>query len=220
MKILLTAIVTILIVPVIGASTFISPVSACSCIQPGTPTEELERSDLVFRGVANLVQEPADQTNPENQLENTTVSFSVSKVWKGEPQSRIHIKTTASSAACGYNFETNEEYIVYANIVDGEPNVSLCSRTSLVSVAADDIVELGEGRSVDPSDEPLPGNPQIEEPPLPRDPNPVEKSEQEDNDLVSDEAIIGLAGLGLLNLVLSLMSIVIALRSKPQNTSV
>ena len=58
----------------------------------------------------------------------------------------ITIKTAQSSAACGFNFEENQKYIVYASQYDDDYlEVSLCSRTGLLSNAIEDLQELGAG---------------------------------------------------------------------------
>src|SRR5690606_22193376 len=53
--------------------------------------------------------------------------------------------TNSSSAACGYTFEKNTSYLVYARESEGRLHVSLCSRTRPMAEAADDLVVLGAG---------------------------------------------------------------------------
>ena len=71
------------------------------------------------------------------------MTFDVDRVWKGENESSITIQTRQSSASCGYSFEEDSNYLVYAQRNGEMLDVSLCSRTSLVSSAAEDISELG-----------------------------------------------------------------------------
>ena len=73
-----------------------------------------------------------------------------SEQWKGETADTIQIQTADNSAACGYNFELGESYLVYAYANDVAANLSdlsvgLCGRTSLVANAEEDIAELNEG---------------------------------------------------------------------------
>jgi len=54
------------------------------------------------------------------------------------------VYTSRDSTSCGFEFTSNE-YLVYANKYDGELRASLCSRTTLLSLAQDDLNELGIG---------------------------------------------------------------------------
>lgn len=118
----------------------ITSVIACSCIAPGSPPEEREKAAAVFQGrVIELDDNRFSSTNP-----TTKVKFQVTKVWKGGIGTEHIIETSTSSAACGYNFELGEEYIVYTSWED-PTQVTLCSRTARVSESTEDINLLGEG---------------------------------------------------------------------------
>ena len=128
---------------------------ACSCMQPLSPDEELPNYDAVFSGkVADL-----ERTNTDDQMfssiSSLSVKFDVNTVWKGDKQETIILKTLQSSASCGFYFEENQEYIVYATQYNegGQLEVSLCSRTNLLSNATEDLQELGPGFSMEPKDE-------------------------------------------------------------------
>ena len=90
-----------------------TPTQACSCIAPPPPKEKLRTSGLVFRGTVINVKESRKTTgnfiNYQNEIE-----FQSSKIWKGENSSKIILYTASNGAACGYNFEKNKEYIIYA----------------------------------------------------------------------------------------------------------
>ena len=117
----------------------------CSCMQPLSPDEEFSNYDAVFSGIATKNQ---DWTATYN-LSPAFYTFDVDRVWKGVLKDTITIKTAQSSAACGFNFEENQKYIVYANQYDDYYlEVSLCSRTGLLSNATEDLQELGPGYSV------------------------------------------------------------------------
>ena len=114
-------------------------------MQPLSPDEELSNYDAVFSGIATKNQ---DWTATKN-LSPAFFTFDVDNVWKGDLKQTITIKTAQSSAACGFNFEENQKYIVYASQYDDEYlEVSLCSRTGLLSNATEDLQELGSGYSV------------------------------------------------------------------------
>ncbi len=104
--------------------------SACSCMAPGTPAEEFANYDVVFQGEVINVN--------ENGMSNL-VTFDVEKSWKGVWGEEIKINTAKDSAGCGYNFEEDKSYVVYAPLVEEELTVTLCSRTALVDDAQEDL---------------------------------------------------------------------------------
>lgn len=115
-------------------------VYACSCLMPSDPLTSLEESDAVFRGTVTAVNAGDDVSS------NTTVVFQVEEIWKADNVVKLEsIETAGDSAGCGYNFEVGNEYIVYASDVEGVYSTSLCSRTTLVADAAEDIAALGQG---------------------------------------------------------------------------
>lgn len=110
---------------------------ACSCLQPGTPQEELAKMDAVFTGKVLEVDEKYNST--------TKVKLSVSETWKGVNTKEVVVYTAMDSAACGVYFEKDKDYLVYAHLEDGEYTTYLCSRTAELAQAQSDLKELGEG---------------------------------------------------------------------------
>lgn len=109
---------------------------ACKCVEPKSPIQELGKSSAVFSGKV------MDQLEKgKTQL----VLFDVKESWKGLNDSQVIVETDNSSSSCGYEFEDGKEYIVYANETDGRYEVTLCSRTELLSAASEDLDELGKG---------------------------------------------------------------------------
>ncbi|MCR2822955.1 hypothetical protein [Lederbergia panacisoli] len=126
----------------------ISPIKslACSCIPVGTVQEEVDRSTDVFSGkVVEIVDSNKNKKN-QSSADLLEVKFEVDKSWKGSNQSELIVYTERDSASCGFEFSLNEEYIVYANEVDGQLRVNLCSRTAQLTAATEDLNELGEGQ--------------------------------------------------------------------------
>ena len=118
---------------------------ACSCVPPGTPAEELSKSDAVFLGkviAVNLPNKPI-----ESSSDVTTVTFETSQVWKGQVTKTLVLTTPGSSASCGVTFEQDQEYVVYARVNEGVLATNLCSRTNTASNAADDIAALHAGQA-------------------------------------------------------------------------
>ncbi|HIW34531.1 MAG TPA: hypothetical protein IAA29_17285 [Candidatus Paenibacillus intestinavium] len=124
-----------------------SNVYACSCAQPLTVEEELDRSEAVFTG---RVLEVKEIKNLNGYLTKSAL-FEVSEIWKGGSESQIIIHTGGGGGDCGYHFEEDKEYLVYANLSDmygdKEQLVSImCDRTNILAQAHDDLAILGEGK--------------------------------------------------------------------------
>jgi hypothetical protein len=70
----------------------------------------------------------------------------------------VTVYTASSSASCGYPFNQGQEYLIYAYRTDGSAqpfdypangfSTLLCTRTSLVSEAGEDLAALGPGSPV------------------------------------------------------------------------
>ena len=127
------------------------PVYACSCVQPGPPTEELEASAAVFAGRVFLVEHSYD---PDGRIitpeDRSTIGFDVSAVWKGAVHEDMYITTPPTGGTCGFVFNEGDEYIVYAydsRYEDGGYSTGICTRTALLGEAQQDIDELGEGQA-------------------------------------------------------------------------
>jgi hypothetical protein len=116
-------------------------VFACSCIQPPAPDEALANSTAVFAGQVTEVAAPGDRGGPDPVV----VTFAVSRGWKGADKPTIVVNTSGSSASCGFEFVQGQEYLVYATENEGHLQTGLCSRTSLLASAANDLAVLGDG---------------------------------------------------------------------------
>jgi hypothetical protein len=108
-------------------------------MRPADPLTSMEQSDSVFAGSV---------TNISTTDFQKTITFDVEKSWKSANLGTISISTADSSAACGYNFVEDEEYIVYAlKKEDGTLNTSLCSRTAQLQNAQEDLNILNSQRN-------------------------------------------------------------------------
>ena len=124
-------------------------VYACSCAAPPAPLTSLEFSRAVFAGQVTDIDVPGGVI--QSSADPVKVSFDVSQSWKGPIEKNITVSTARSGASCGYGFQTGREYLVYARGDDHDLLVSLCSRTTLLAYASDDLSVLSEGAS--PSEE-------------------------------------------------------------------
>ena len=118
-------------------------VYACSCAPPGLPAEELERATAVFAGKVTEIDIPRGLL--QSSADPVAVTFQVSEVWKGSVQPALVAKTARSGASCGYTFSIGQEYLVYANGTESDLEVWLCSRTTPLTAAAEDLLALGSG---------------------------------------------------------------------------
>ena len=139
---------------------------ACSCVEPGSPSEELEKFDAVFAGRVVSIQHSFDpDTGVRGPGDRTTVGFEVSAVWKGDVHETMYVTTPPSDASCGFSFVEGEEYIVYGydtGRADDGYSVGLCSRTALLGQAQADLDELGEGQAPEAgTGGPVPEQPQV-----------------------------------------------------------
>ena len=130
---------------VIGLITASQPTCAfaCSCIAPGPPAEALAQATAVFAGEVSAVAAPASA----GTAAPVRVTFNVTQSWKGAPQPTIVVGTPDSSASCGVEFVKGERYLVYATESEGQLQTNLCSRTALLSAAAEDLAALGAGQA-------------------------------------------------------------------------
>jgi hypothetical protein len=111
---------------------------AYSCICSYPPfDEQFAKATYVFAGRV-LKIEPGGQ----NRL---VAQFKILKAYKGVTTNEMEVRTDQSSAACGYPFELQSEYLVYATGKE-QPEVSLCSRSKILKQAKEDL-DLLEKRS-------------------------------------------------------------------------
>ncbi|WP_233880569.1 hypothetical protein [Virgibacillus halodenitrificans] len=138
--------ITYLIIFIFSLSIYPTTSDACSCLEPGPPKEELKHSSAVFSGKVikqidenenNLIQSSADQI--------VTV-LKVDMTWKGINETEVIVYTERDSASCGFEFKVNNSYLVYVTEKDDELHVSVCSRTTALSGAAQELAELGDGK--------------------------------------------------------------------------
>lgn len=130
--------------------------SACSCLPPGDVLESMAESEAVFLGtvVNRATRRSGDaqwwariksffgmQVNP--QTEDQRISLRIDEPFKGVGASSVDVSTATSSAACGYTFEMDQQYVVFASRDDGNLWVSLCSSTArLEDFPASDLERL------------------------------------------------------------------------------
>ncbi len=128
-----------LVVTVLGAGA----AAACSCVG-FTDAEARLRADVVFSGT---VLDGAPSTLSREQTR--TFRVAVDESFKGAPGSQPAVRTATSSAACGVEFTTGDQVLVFATV--GAPGASrpdelsanLCSGTRVLEGPVPDAVRSG-----------------------------------------------------------------------------
>ena len=136
-----------------------SPVSACSCVESGSPVNEFIASDAVFTGqvtsvssnsspITYLLARMLDAVNiyPSylytDQFWGYDVTFAVQKSWKSISTTSVTLQTGSGGGDCGYLFSPGDDYLVYAYQLNDSWGTSICSRTTHISLAAEDLTYL------------------------------------------------------------------------------
>ncbi len=115
---------------------------ACTCAPPGTPTEELQKSDAVFIGsVIALTPVNRDQSG---MFLFHKIKFEVKSSWKGVDLGEVTVITAIQSGMCGFPFEQGSTYLVYAFAQGDSLLTNICTRTRSLSQAKEDLDELGK----------------------------------------------------------------------------
>lgn len=129
-----------------GLGLVLTPKSshACSCSRV-SPSEALESSYAVFMGTVASIR--YHESGAGTGYIGETAEFEVDTVWKGPVSQTIYAKPSSYNSSCGFGFAQGATYLVYA---DSAFSVSMCSRTSPVSRATEDLAVLGEGQVAEP----------------------------------------------------------------------
>lgn len=136
-----------------------TPVFACSCIIPDSPSIEFGQADAVFQGqVISLVDKQNAATYLLNWVRNWIglpprynfnpnvygyrVTFAVSSSWKGVNATVAQVTTGYGGGDCGYLFKVGADYVIYAYGHPNDLHASICSRTAELSQATSDLSYL------------------------------------------------------------------------------
>lgn len=116
---------------------------ACSCIAPAGPLVELGSSDFVFSGVVKSIT-PINSAHGGNLI----VKLQVLSKWKGDLTEEVVVVTANNSAACGYPFEKGTSYLVYGYENQNVMQTGICTRTTRLEDADEDLRDLKAGEEV------------------------------------------------------------------------
>jgi hypothetical protein len=122
---------------------FGSTALACKCA-PHSVAEGLNDAAAVFEGRVVSIEDVTEGTDPA--VAKKRVTLSIVRVWKDlEDVETVTLTTNAESAACGFQFERDTSYLVYANRSEQSLTVHSCTRTRLLADAGEDLTQLGAG---------------------------------------------------------------------------
>ena len=126
-----------------AAALWASPAAACKCKFPSVD-EAKEGAVAIFEGRVSKIEDGAKVEG--GPPPGKRVTFALVRSWKTlEDQEVVTLRTNESSASCGYAFELNTSYLVYAGGEPGALSASACSRTRKMGEAAEDLAGLGAG---------------------------------------------------------------------------
>lgn len=132
---------------VVTATSGFSPRVAKTCTAicpPGPPCEEFWKTPVIFAGrVTALLVERGGQPPPDGLEEfRIRAKFAVTENFRGSDATEAELILTGST--CEPNFQVGQSWLVYAVNRGGRPGwtVAECTRTRLVSQAAEDLAYL------------------------------------------------------------------------------
>lgn len=113
-------------------------VNACTCAPSSSPSYAFEGSQAVFVGTVSEITKPEyDEKNPKS-YQRPKVIFNVQEAFKGVTEKKFTL-LQGGGADCVYNFKENESYLVYARSGENGFYAFLCSRTTVLKNAAQDL---------------------------------------------------------------------------------
>jgi hypothetical protein len=130
-KNLLTHVLTL--VAAIGLLTLLVPgqAAACSCLFEASPSATINKAPVIFSGKVSTIV--AD--NPQDKLSSKTVYLSTIQTWKGQDMATNIVHTDDAAVGCGFPFQENQEYLVFATQNAGKLETSVCSGTQALALA-------------------------------------------------------------------------------------
>lgn len=147
------AIITVFCLLIFVPNTF-----ACECVPLKSMPDELSNSELVFIGKVLRIKTPKSAkltgksgVSIEGQeitgiylAAQTNIRFKVIQKFKGTFSSQyVMVATSSGCCDCGFLFEKNTEYLVYAyKNKEGRLETSVCTRTKLKNQAEEELKQL------------------------------------------------------------------------------
>lgn len=126
----------------------------CTCMSPKRPACEVWwQTAAIFVGRVTDIESVTEEMDDGQEQRSKIVTLRVQERLQGLDREReVEVRTGAGGGDCGFDFQRNETYLVYANrsARTGRMETGICSRTALVDEAEADLAYL---RSRDEADE-------------------------------------------------------------------
>ncbi len=133
----------ILLVPAILIIFFPGYAEACSCVgfmSGNPPCQSFWNSPVVFSGRVESIKPVEVKVGDAGHFEQLIVRFAVSGDHRGGIGQTVDIVTGRGGGDCGYRFETNEHYLVYASKGEnGMLSTGICMPTKKLADAQEDL---------------------------------------------------------------------------------
>ena len=128
-------------------------VYSCSCVNIGTPRQELKKAKAVFIGeVVEIYSGSGDEEYP------AIVKLKVESYWKGiKNRDTIEVLSDLGTRSC-LSVPLKGRYVVYAYKRGKNLITHGCTRTKKIEDAAEDLRELGESKKADVKSDAPPNN--------------------------------------------------------------
>jgi hypothetical protein len=134
---------------------------ACECPPLPAPKQAMRDSTVVFVGRVVEVVAPSRKLTFSRRppflsyevafYEPAITRFAVSRVYHGEATTTTEISSGRFAMACGWSFQENRNYLVYAiRTGAGDLMTHLCTRTRSLDRAADDLRIFNDGAAPQP----------------------------------------------------------------------
>ncbi|MCA6362811.1 MAG: PHB depolymerase family esterase [Bacteroidetes bacterium] len=129
------------------------PAFGCSCIGRESVSQAYASTALIFSGkvLADSVVKIESKEMPGAYYSQKHYRFSVTHTYKGRSMSTVAIETGMGGGDCGYRFELNKEYIVYASLKNDSLRIystTICTRTAEFSIHEDlSLLKLSQKKS-------------------------------------------------------------------------
>ena len=146
----------LLLAVLIGAAFMLAggePLHACSCMGPNPPCQAVWQAGAVFTGEIVSVTD-VDRTfegQPTVVARGRRARVRVLESFRGTQSAEVDVFTGAGGGDCGFGFVQGARYLIYAyQEPNGRLSTGICSRTTLVSKATEDLEYL-RGPARDPA---------------------------------------------------------------------
>ena len=143
------AIGVLLAVVLVGTATFLPHTAhACTCAAGIAPEEAYENAEAVFVGRVVDIDDSREFVSAWDDRPHRRVDLLVTERWKGARQNLVTVATGMGDGDCGYGFEREKEYLVYAGggaSYGTDLSTGICNRTMPLADAGAALDALGPG---------------------------------------------------------------------------